>query len=157
PPRPAACIRPRPQRLSAARRRRWTSRSCAPRHTPASGESPSLQGKHRAMREIIFDTETTGLSAVTDRLVEIGCVELVNHIPTGRTYHTYLCPDCAMSAEAEAVHGLSLAFLADKPRFAEIAGAFLEFIGEAPLVAHNAQFDFGFINAELARVERPPL
>jgi DNA polymerase-3 subunit epsilon len=109
------------------------------------------------MREIILDTETTGLSPATDRLVEIGCVELVNHIPTGRAFHTHLRPDCEISPEAQEVHGLTLEFLADKPEFAAIADDFLTFIGEAPLVAHNAQFDIGFVNAELARAGRPPI
>lgn len=102
------------------------------------------------MREIIFDTETTGLDPRTgDRLVEIGCIEMVNRVTTGRTFHVYINPERDMPAEAEAVHGLSAAFLADKPRFAEVAEDFLEFIGDAPMVAHNAGFDFGFINAEL--------
>ncbi|GGZ05148.1 DNA polymerase III subunit epsilon [Novosphingobium colocasiae] len=102
------------------------------------------------MREIIFDTETTGLDPKTgDRLVEIGCIEMVNRVTTGRTFHVYVNPERDMPAEAEAVHGLSAAFLADKPRFAEVAADFLEFIGDAPMVAHNAGFDFGFINAEL--------
>ena len=110
------------------------------------------------MREIIFDTETTGLSPSDGhRLVEIGCVELVNRIETGRTYHVYINPERAMPAEAEAIHGLSTLFLADKPRFAEIVGEFLEFIGDAPLVAHNAMFDMGFINAELKRCGKPPI
>lgn len=102
------------------------------------------------MREIIFDTETTGLDPRTgDRLVEIGCIEMVNRVPTGATFHAYFNPDRDMPAAAEAVHGLSIAFLADKPRFHERAGEFLEFIGDSMLVAHNAGFDFGFINAEL--------
>lgn len=102
------------------------------------------------MREIVFDTETTGLDPRTgDRLVEIGCVEMVNKVATGRVYHQYFHPDRDMPAEAEAVHGLSLTFLSDKPRFAEKVADFLDFIGDAPLVAHNAGFDFGFINAEL--------
>ena len=102
------------------------------------------------MREIIFDTETTGLDPRSgDRLVEIGCVEMVNRVPTGETYHCYFNPDRDMPAAAEAVHGLSAAFLSDKPRFHERAGEFLEFIGDSMLVAHNAGFDFGFINMEL--------
>ena len=110
------------------------------------------------MREIVFDTETTGLSpADGHRLVEIGCVELVNRIETGRTYHVYLNPERAMPPEAEAIHGLSALFLADKPRFAEVVGDFLEFIGQDPLVAHNAMFDMGFINAELKRCGKPPI
>ena len=102
------------------------------------------------MREIIFDTETTGLDPKTgDRLVEIGCIEMVNRVATGRTFHAYFNPDRDMPAAAEAVHGLSAAFLSDKPRFHERAGEFLEFIGDSMLVAHNAGFDFGFINTEL--------
>ena len=102
------------------------------------------------MREIIFDTETTGLDPKKgDRLVEIGCVEMVNRVQTGRTYHAYFNPDRSMPAEAEAVHGLSEKFLSDKPRFHERAAEVLEFLGDSPLVAHNAGFDFGFLNAEL--------
>lgn len=102
------------------------------------------------MREIIFDTETTGLDPRSgDRLVEIGCIEMVNRVPTGEVFHAYFNPDRDMPAAAEAVHGLSASFLADKPRFHERAAEFLEFIGDANLVAHNAGFDFGFINMEL--------
>jgi DNA polymerase III subunit epsilon len=108
------------------------------------------------MREIIFDTETTGLSFPGgDRLVEIGCVELVNRVETGRVFHVYLNPDRAMPAEAQAVHGLSDAFLADKKRFHDHCEELLEFIGDAPMVAHNAGFDFAFINGELGRCGRP--
>ena len=107
------------------------------------------------MREIVLDTETTGLDpAQGHRVVELGCVELLNRIPTGATFHSYLNPDRDMPAEAFAVHGLSAEFLADKPRFAEIAATFLEFIGDAPLVIHNASFDHGFLSAELKRAER---
>lgn len=103
------------------------------------------------MREIIFDTETTGLDPQRgDRMVEIGCIEMVNRVTTGRTFHAYFNPERSMPAEAEAVHGLSDAFLADKPLFAERAEELLEFIADSPLVAHNAGFDFGFLNAELA-------
>lgn len=110
------------------------------------------------MREIIFDTETTGLSpADGHRLVEIGCVELVNRIETGRTFHVYLNPERPMPAEAEAIHGLSAIFLADKPCFKDVVDDFLAFIDGAPLVAHNAMFDMGFINAELRRAGRPPI
>lgn len=102
------------------------------------------------MREIVFDTETTGLSARDgDRLVEIGCVELVNRVETGRTYHAYFNPERNMPAEAFAVHGLSETFLSDKPKFADKADEILEFLGDAPLVAHNAGFDFSFLNTEL--------
>ena len=104
------------------------------------------------MREIIFDTETTGLDPNTgDRMVEIGCIEMVNRVATGRTFHEYFNPDRDMPAEAEKVHGLSITFLSDKPRFSEKAQALLDFIGDAPLVAHNAQFDFGFLNFELGQ------
>ena len=110
------------------------------------------------MREIIFDTETTGLSPLDGhRLVEIGCVEIVHKVETGRTFHAYLNPQRPMPREAEAVHGLSDAFLADKPCFHEIVDDFLSFIGNAPLVAHNAMFDLGFINHELRKAKRPPL
>jgi DNA polymerase III subunit epsilon len=108
------------------------------------------------MREIVFDTETTGLSPLNgDRLVEIGCVEIINRVETGRTYHAYFHPDRDMPIEAERVHGLSITFLSDKPRFHESVEALLDFIGDAPLVAHNAAFDFGFLNAELERCGRP--
>jgi DNA polymerase-3 subunit epsilon len=108
------------------------------------------------MREIVFDTETTGLSPLAgDRMVEIGCVELVNRCETGRTFHAYFDPDRAMPSGAEAVHGLSEAFLADKPRFHEVVEDLLEFLGDCPLVAHNASFDFGFLNHELNNCGRP--
>lgn len=110
------------------------------------------------MREIIFDTETTGLDPKAgDRLVEIGCVELVDRRETGRTFHAYFHPERDMPAAAEAVHGLSIQFLSDKPLFAACVDDLLEFLGDAPMVAHNAAFDFGFINAELARAGRPAL
>lgn len=110
------------------------------------------------MREVVLDTETTGLSPESgDRLVEIGCLELSNHMATGRTYHCYINPQMAMPSAAQDVHGLSDEFLANKPRFADIVDEFLAFIGDAPLVIHNAAFDMGFINAELARLGRPPL
>lgn len=107
------------------------------------------------MREIVFDTETTGLSfSGGDRLVEIGCVELVNRVETGRTFHAYYHPERTMPAEAQAIHGHSDAFLADKPLFHAAAQALLDFIGDAPLIAHNAGFDFGFVNGELGRCGR---
>jgi DNA polymerase III subunit epsilon len=107
------------------------------------------------MREIIFDTETTGLSpAGGDRLVEIGCIEMINRCETGRHFHAYFNPERAMPSEAEAVHGLSSIFLSDKPLFTERAEDLLDFLGDAPLVAHNAAFDFGFLNHELARCGR---
>ena len=108
------------------------------------------------MRETVFDTETTGLDPATgDRLVEIGCIELVNRVPTGRTFHAYFNPDRSMPIEAERVHGLSEAFLADKKRFHEHVVDLLEFIADSPLVAHNAQFDFGFLNWELSACGHP--
>ncbi len=108
------------------------------------------------MREIIFDTETTGLSPLGgDRMVEIGCVELVNRVETGRTFHAYFNPGRPMPTEAQMVHGLSDAFLADKPNFSERCEELLEFIGDSPLVAHNASFDFGFLNHELGACGRP--
>ena len=104
-------------------------------------------------REIVFDTETTGLDpARGDRLIEIGCIEIVNRIPTGREFHVYLNPERDVHPEAVAVHGLTREFLSDKPLFAAVHEEFLAFVGEAPLVAHNGTFDLGFINAELARV-----
>lgn len=104
------------------------------------------------MREIVLDTETTGLDPLKgDKIVEIGCVELENHIPTGRTYHQYINPMRSMSEEVIAVHGLSEEFLSDKPIFAEIADDFLNFIGtDSALVIHNAAFDMKFLNAELS-------
>lgn len=108
------------------------------------------------MREIVFDTETTGLSFPGgDRLVEIGCVELVNRVETGRVFHVYLNPDRSMPAEAQAVHGLSDAFLADKKRFHDHVEELLDFIGDSPMVAHNAGFDFAFLNGELGKCGRP--
>ena len=108
------------------------------------------------MREIIFDTETTGLNPLTgDRMVEIGCVELINRVETGRTFHAYFNPKRSMPVEAQAVHGLSDAFLSDKPCFDELCEDLLEFFGDSPLVAHNASFDFGFLNHELNLCGRP--
>ncbi len=111
-----------------------------------------------AMREIVLDTETTGIDPLNgDRIVEIGCVELFNHIATGQHYHTYLNPERDMPAEAEAVHGLSATFLSDKPVFPAVVGDFLDFIGDAQLVIHNATFDIGFLNMELVRIGMPKL
>lgn len=110
------------------------------------------------MREVVLDTETTGLEVQSgDRIVEIACIELVNHLPTGRTLHRYLNPERPISSGAFAVHGISDAFLASQPRFAEVIDEVLEFIGDSPLVIHNAEFDIGFLNAELKRCGRPPL
>jgi len=111
-----------------------------------------------SMREIVFDTETTGLSPIDGhRLVEIGCVELINKVETGRHFHAYFNPGRSMPSEAEAVHGLSALFLSDKPDFSEIVGDLMSFIGESPLVAHNAAFDFGFLNWELSACGRPAI
>ena len=108
------------------------------------------------MREIIFDTETTGLNpAGGDRMVEIGCVEIFNRVETGRHYHAYFNPERDMPSEAEAVHGLTSIFLAQKPRFSEQADELLDFIADSPMVAHNASFDFGFLNFELQNCGRP--
>ena len=108
------------------------------------------------MREIVFDTETTGLDPKSgDRMVEIGCIELVNRVPTGRTYHAYFNPDRTMPLAAEQVHGLNDVFLADKKRFHEHALELIDFLGDAPLVAHNAQFDFGFLNYEFSVCGHP--
>ena len=110
------------------------------------------------IREIILDTETTGLDPATgDRVVEIGAVELLNHLPTGRTFHVYINPERDMPKEAEAVHGLSSAFLSDKPVFAAIAQVFLDFIGDAALVIHTASFDMAFLNAELGFLRLGPI
>lgn len=103
-----------------------------------------------ALREITFDTETTGLDPFTgDRVVEIGCVELINHLPSGETFHVYINPERDMPEEAFKVHGLSEEFLSDKPKFAEIAQGFHEFIKDTPIIAHNAGFDVKFLNWEL--------
>jgi DNA polymerase III subunit epsilon len=110
------------------------------------------------MREIVLDTETTGLDPFTGhRIVEIGCIELVNCISTSTTFHVYLNPERDMPAEAEAIHGLSSAFLADKPKFADVAEGLVEFLGDAKLVIHNAGFDLTFLNAELDRLKRSPI
>ncbi len=110
------------------------------------------------MREIVLDTETTGLDPLRgDRLVELGCIELFNRMPTGQTFHRYINPERDMPAEAFAVHGLSTEFLASKPLFSEVVEEFLEFIADAPLVIHNASFDVSFINAELDRIKRAPI
>jgi DNA polymerase-3 subunit epsilon len=110
------------------------------------------------LREIVLDTETTGLDPSDGhRIIEIGCVELLDHFPNGRTFQSYLNPERDMPPEAERVHGITSAFLADKPRFAEVADSFLEFLGEAPLVIHNASFDLKFLNAELERISKKPI
>lgn len=108
------------------------------------------------MREIVFDTETTGLNpGGGDRMVEIGCIEIFNRVETGRHFHAYFHPERDMPFEAEMVHGLTSVFLSDKPLFSEKVDELLEFIEDSPLVAHNASFDFGFLNFELERCGRP--
>jgi len=110
------------------------------------------------MREIVLDTETTGFDPATgDRIVEIGCVELIDHLPTGRSFQAYLNPERLVPIETQRVHGLTDEFLADKPLFAHIVEDLLEFIGDAPLVIHNASFDMKFVNSELHRCGRKPL
>lgn len=110
------------------------------------------------LREIVIDTETTGLDPNNgDRLIELGCIEIVNRIPTGREFHRYLNPERDVHRDAVQVHGLTNDFLRDKPLFSDVVDDFLAFLDEAPLVAHNASFDIAFINAELARTGRPPL
>lgn len=110
------------------------------------------------MREIVLDTETTGLDPLQGhRIVEIGALELINHIPTGNTYHSFINPQRDVPREAEAVHGISGEFLKDKPVFSQIADEFLEFIGDTILIIHNASFDVGFLNAELGFIKRPPI
>jgi len=110
------------------------------------------------MREIVLDTETTGLDPLDGhRLVEVGCIELINRIPSGQTFHSYFNPERGMPAEAFAVHGLGDDFLKDKVFFAEVADDLIAFLGDAPLVIHNAAFDIGFLNAELERAGRPPI
>ena len=110
------------------------------------------------MREIVFDTETTGLDpAGGDRMVEIGCVEIFNRMETGRHFHAYFNPEREVPFGAEAVHGLTAMFLSDKPLFSDKAEELLEFLGDAPLVAHNATFDFAFLNFELERSGRLPV
>jgi len=109
------------------------------------------------MRQIVLDTETTGLDPSQHRIIEIGCVELMNHMPTGRHFHTYLNPERASDARAFEVHRLSDDFLKGQPLFKAVADEFLNFIGDAQLVIHNAEFDMGFVNWELKRIERPSL
>ncbi len=110
------------------------------------------------MREIVLDTETTGLNARGgDRIIEIGCLEMINRIATGESFHHYIDPQREVPAEAEAIHGISTAQLAGKPLFGDIVADMEEFLGDAKLVIHNASFDLGFLNAELERVGRAPL
>src|SRR4030095_6372216 len=128
----------------------------APRYAISCLVSACRQVFKEVMREIVFDTETTGLSpAGGDRMVEIGCIEMIGRVETGRHFHCYFNPERPMPSEAEAVHGLSDIFLSDKPRFADKAEELLEFIGDSPLVAHNAGFDFGFLHNELEHCGRP--
>src|SRR5712672_2532049 len=120
------------------------------------GPDSLITGSRRFMREIVLDTETTGLDPLRgDRLVEIGCIEIYNRMPTGQTFHRYINPERDMPAEAYAVHGLSSEFLSSKPLFGEVVDELLQFIADAPLIIHNASFDVSFINAELDRIKRP--
>ncbi len=108
------------------------------------------------MREVVLDTETTGLDPKSGhRIVEIGCLELLNHMPTGKSFHKYVNPERSMPSDAFEVHGLSEEFLADQPLFADIAAEFVSFISDSPLVIHNARFDIGFLNAEFDRIDMP--
>ncbi|MFQ6018964.1 MAG: DNA polymerase III subunit epsilon [Kiloniellaceae bacterium] len=110
------------------------------------------------MREIVLDTETTGLDPdAGHRIVEVACLELMYHIPTGKHFRKYVNPEREVPNEAQAIHGLTAAFLSEHPVFAEVAGALLEFIGDSRLIIHNAQFDLKFVNAELARLGLPPI
>ena len=110
------------------------------------------------MREVVLDTETTGLDpGAGHRIIEIGCVELMNHVPTGETYQVYVNPERDIPPEALAVHGITEEFLADKPIFADIAGELLAFLGDSTLVIHNADFDLRFLNSELIRVDQPEI
>ena len=110
------------------------------------------------MREIVLDTETTGLDPNDGhRVIDIGCVELVDHFPTGRTFQVYLNPERDVPPDVQKVHGITTEFLADKPLFEAVVEEFLEFIGDAPLVIHNASFDLKFLNSELHRLKRPPI
>jgi DNA polymerase-3 subunit epsilon len=110
------------------------------------------------MREIVLDTETTGLDpADGHRIIEIGCVELMDHLPTGKNYQVYLNPERTIPIEAQRVHGISDEFLSDKPLFSAIADELMEFLGDAPLVIHNAGFDLKFLNSEFHRITRPPI
>lgn len=110
------------------------------------------------MREIVLDTETTGLDpADGHRIIEIGCVELMDHVPTGRTYQCYLNPERDIPMESQRVHGITEEFVVGKPLFAAVVDEMLEFLGDAPLVIHNAGFDLKFLNAELLRVTRPAI
>jgi DNA polymerase-3 subunit epsilon len=111
------------------------------------------------LREVVLDTETTGLDARKgDRIIEIGCIELINRIPTEKTFHHYIHPeDRDVHPDAQAIHGISMDMLRDKPKFREIASEFVEFIGDAPLIIHNAAFDIGFINSELQRLRHPAI
>jgi DNA polymerase-3 subunit epsilon len=114
--------------------------------------------RESAMREIVLDTETTGLNpSGGDRIVEIGALEMINHVPTGKTYHVYINPERDIDPEAVAIHGITNERVSGEPIFADLAEEFLEFIADSPLVIHNAPFDMGFINAELKGCDRKPL
>jgi DNA polymerase-3 subunit epsilon len=122
------------------------------------GSEIKAASEFKGLREVVLDTETTGVEALKgDRIVEIGCVELINHCPTGRTFHVYINPERDMPEGAFKVHGLSEAFLSDKPVFAAVASEFAAFIADAKLVIHNAAFDVGFINMEFGRLGLPAI
>ncbi len=126
--------------------------------TPALVADPQGSGGGHRERSVIFDTETTGLDPATgDRIIEIAAIELIRELPTSRVFHRLVDPERDVPEEATRIHGFCRADLAGKPRFHEIAEEFLDFVGEDPLIAHNAPFDFAFLNAELARLSRPPL
>ena len=126
-------------------------------HSPACASAAKVGYKQR-MREIVLDTETTGLDPLAGhRVVEVGCIELVDTVATGKTFHAYFNPEMIMPTGAQDIHGLTDEFLSDKPLFADKVEEFLAFIGDAQLVIHNAQFDLGFLNAELERLDRPQL
>src|SRR5690606_21453348 len=123
-----------------------------------AGECRPVSNARKTLREIVLDTETTGFDpGEGHRIVEIGCLELVNHIPTGKTLQLYINPERDIPPEAVAVHGITGDFLKDKPVFSQIYSEFLDFIGGAALVIHNAEFDMKFINAELRGVGHAPL
>jgi DNA polymerase-3 subunit epsilon len=119
-----------------------------------AGHNISMQ---ETIREIVFDTETTGLSPEDDRIVEIGCIEMVGHVPSGRTFHVYINPEREVPEDAVKVHGLTFDRLRREKPFRDIVQSFLDFVADAALVAHNAEFDMGFVNAELKRAGREPL
>src|SRR5262249_41852910 len=150
-------------RISSFRRASTGVRACgrlpARSHWRGGGDGAGAKQEGDAiLREIVLDTETTGLDPLAGhRIVEIACLELFDHIPTGRSYQCYVNPERDVPIDAQDVHGLTLEFLSDKPFFAQVADELLAFIDGAPLVIHNAEFDIRFLNAELQRLQRSPL